>query len=69
MFCLDPSKRYGNGIPPNLLKDKRYSLINWIMTLYKEDGHHIILKLFYNRKHKWGHFVVKNAFDISKENF
>ncbi len=69
MFCLNLSKRYGDGIPPYLFRDKRYSLINWIMTLYKKDGHHTILELFYNKKHKQGHFVIKNAFDISKKNF
>jgi hypothetical protein len=37
------------------------------MTLYKEDGHHTILELFNNRKHKRAHFVVKNVFDIFKE--
>ncbi len=34
------------GIPPYLLGDKGYPLINWIMAPFKEDGCHMI----YNRK-------------------
>jgi hypothetical protein len=47
---FDPSKGCGDGTPPYLLGDKRYPLINWIMTLYKKGGRHIIFKLLYNNK-------------------
>lgn len=30
-------------IPPYLLSDKICHLINWIMTPFKDDGHHMIL--------------------------
>lgn len=40
------------GISPYLLGDKGYLLINWIMTLLKKYGHHFILELLYNKKHK-----------------
>ncbi len=33
------------AIPPYLLVDKGYPLINWIMTPFKEEGQHIILQL------------------------
>jgi len=66
---FDPCKGCGNGIPPYLLGDKGYPFINWIMTPYKEDGHHIVLKLLYNKKHKKGHYVIDNAFGILKNTF
>jgi len=49
---FDITKGCGNGILPYLLGDKRYPLINLIMTLFKEDKHHSILELLYNKKHK-----------------
>ncbi len=45
---FDPSTRV-EQIPPYLLGDKGYILINWIMTSFKEDGQHCILELFYNK--------------------
>jgi hypothetical protein len=39
------------------------------MMLFKEDGHHNTLKLFYNKKHIKGYFVVENASSILKKNF
>jgi hypothetical protein len=39
-----------DGVAPYLLDDKDYPLIDWIMTLLKENGQ-IILEL-YNKKHK-----------------
>jgi hypothetical protein len=67
---FDPSKGV-EGILPYLylLGDKGYFLINWIMTSFKEDGQHSILKLFYNKKHKSGKFVVENVFGILKKMF
>jgi hypothetical protein len=53
-----------------LLGDMKYPLLSWLMTLHKEDGEaHLILKLFYNCKHKRGRLVVENAFDILKQIF
>jgi hypothetical protein len=49
-----------------IMGDKVYPFTNWIITLYKEDGHHTILKLLYNKKHKRGHYVINNAFGILK---
>jgi hypothetical protein len=40
-------------VAPYLLGDKDYPLIDWNMTLFKENEQHTILKL-YNRKHKQG---------------
>jgi len=39
------------------------------MTPFKEEGTHIILELFYNRKHKQGRSIVENAFGILKRKF
>jgi hypothetical protein len=40
-------------VAPYLLGDKDYPLIDWNMTLFKENEQHTILKL-YNRRHKQG---------------
>jgi len=42
-----------DGVTPYLLGDKDYPLIDWNMTLFKDNEQHTILKL-YNRKHKQG---------------
>jgi hypothetical protein len=39
------------------------------MTPYKEDGHHIILKLFYNKKTQEGPLCHKLCFWHSKKHF
>jgi hypothetical protein len=46
------NKSCENRNPPYFLDDKGYPLIRWIMTLFKKDGHHNILELFYNIKPK-----------------
>jgi hypothetical protein len=38
--------------PPYFFDVKGYLLIIWIMTVFKEDGHHNMLELFYNIKPK-----------------
>jgi hypothetical protein len=55
-----------NVIPP---WDKRYPLISWITTPFKEEGPHMNLELLYNKKHKCGRFVVENSFSILKKTF
>ncbi len=62
---FDPIKGV-EGISPYFLGDKGYLLINWIMTLFKKDGHHLILELLYNKKHKKGRFVVENVGILKK---
>jgi hypothetical protein len=39
------------------------------MTPFKEEGHHIVLELLYNMRHKQGHSIVENAFRILKKTF
>lgn len=39
------------------------------MNPFKKEGHHIVLELLYNNKHKEGCFVLDNAFKILKNNF
>jgi len=62
---FDPIKGV-EGISPYFLGDKGYLLINWIMTLFKKDGHHFILELLYNKKHKKGRFIVENVGILKK---
>jgi hypothetical protein len=50
------------GIPPYLLGDNGYPLINWIMAPFKKNRYHMILKLLYNRKHGRGQSIVENTF-------
>jgi hypothetical protein len=47
---FDITQGCGNGILSYLLGDEGYPLINLIMTLFKEDKHHSILELLYNKK-------------------
>lgn len=49
-------------IPPYLLGDNGYPLINWIMAPFKKNRYHMILKLLYNRKHGRGQSIVENTF-------
>jgi hypothetical protein len=39
------------------------------MTPFKEEGHHIVLELMYNKKHKRGCFVLDKVFGILKKTF
>jgi hypothetical protein len=39
------------------------------MTPFKEEGHHIVLELLYNIRHKEGHSIVENTFGILKKPF
>lgn len=38
------------GIPPYLLSDKGYPLIDYMMTPFKDDGHHMIFLNWYTIK-------------------
>jgi hypothetical protein len=40
---INVSKGCGDDIPPYLLGDESYSLINWSMTLFKEEEIHTII--------------------------
>jgi hypothetical protein len=64
---FDVSKGCGDDILPYMLGDESYSIVNWIMTLFKEEEIHTILKKNYNRKDKCSWFVVENAFWIFKK--
>jgi hypothetical protein len=59
---FDINRRHEVGHPPYLLRDKWYSFINWIMMPYKEDGHHTIKELFYNKKTQMGPLFSKKMF-------
>ncbi len=37
------------------------------MILFKEDGQHFILELFYNKKYKSSKYVIENVFGILKK--
>ncbi len=56
------------GFSPFMLRDKRYPLLSWLMTLPRE-GNYNLLEMLYNRKHKQVQFVVENAFGILKKIF
>jgi hypothetical protein len=55
-------KALQNGFAPLFLDDKGYPLISWVITPYKKEGQHFVLKLLYNKKHKRGCSVVENVF-------
>jgi hypothetical protein len=61
---------YQNGIPPYLLADKGYPLLNWIMVPFKDDGQpRSLAEGYYNKRHRRGRSVVENAFGLLKENW
>jgi hypothetical protein len=39
------------------------------MTPFKEKGYHTTLELLYNKKQKYGQFVVENVFKILKNDY
>jgi hypothetical protein len=55
---------------PYLLADKGYRNLAWMLTPFKEDGQpRGIAKKLYNRRHRRGRSVVKNAFGLLKESW
>jgi hypothetical protein len=58
-----------DGIPPYLLGDKGYPLLDWLVTPHEEESNHNVLQQLFNRKHKRGRSIVKNAFGIFKKTF
>jgi hypothetical protein len=68
LFAYDP-RFYQYWFLPYLLDDKGYPLMTWIMTPFKEEDHHTVLKLLYNMRHKREHSIVENAFGILKKTF
>jgi hypothetical protein len=69
MVCLIWLKILTNLFPPYIMGDKGYPLISWIMTPFKEEGHLFVLELLHNKKHKRGHLVMENVFNIPKKTF
>ncbi len=57
-----------NGIPPYMLGDKGYPLLDWLVTPHQEESDHKVLQQVFNRKHKQGKSIVKNAFWDLQEN-
>jgi hypothetical protein len=55
--------------PPYIMGDKGYPLISWIMIPFKEERHLFVLELLHNKKHKRGHLVMENVFNIPKKTF
>ncbi len=64
MVLFDIARGSQHEFPLYILGYKGYPLISWIMTPFKEDVNHTILKFMYNRKHKSGQSVVENSFVI-----
>ncbi len=65
---FDVSKGCGDDIPPYLLGDQGYSLINWIMRPLKEENIHANLNFFYNWKDKCSRFIVDSILNFLKKN-
>lgn len=57
-----------NGILLCLLGHKWYPLLSWVLTSHKNDSwRRIVLEALFNKKHKCGILVVKNAFGLLKQ--
>jgi hypothetical protein len=61
---------YQDGIPPYLLEDKGYPLMNWIIVPFKSDGQpRSLAETYFNKRYRQGRNVVENAFGLFKENW
>jgi hypothetical protein len=69
MVLFDIARGSQHEISLYILGNKGYPLISWIMTPFKEDANHTILKFLYNKKHKRGQSVVDFFFEILKITF
>jgi hypothetical protein len=67
---MSVKSRYHDGIPPYILADKGYPLLNWIMVPFKDDGQpRSLVEAYYNKRHRQGRSVVKNTFGLFIENW
>jgi hypothetical protein len=67
---LHPDSGCLEAVPPFLLADKRYPLLSWLMTPFREDGEdRSVVESLYNRRHRRGRLVVENAFGFMKVNW
>ncbi len=57
-----------DDIPLDLLGDKKYPLLDLILTHHVK-GDHTILNSLFSRKHRKGRSMVNNHFDILKKTF
>jgi hypothetical protein len=56
-----------DGVRRYFLGEKGYPLMNWVMTPFKEEGQHTILKFLCNKKHKRGQVVIDNTFGMKNK--
>jgi len=68
MGCSMQREDAKNGIPPYMLGDKGYPLLDWLVTPPQEESDHKVLQQVFNRKNKQGKSIVKNAFWDLQEN-
>ena len=67
---MNADSGYQDGIPPYLLGDKGYPLLNWIIVPFKSNGQpRSLAETYFNRRHRRGRSVVENAFGLLKENW
>jgi hypothetical protein len=66
MDFLNVNRSNLDGVHSYFLGDKGYPFINWVMTPFKEEDQHTILKLLCNKEHKKGQVIVDNTFGMKK---
>jgi hypothetical protein len=67
---MNADSGFQDGIPPYLLGDKGYPLLNWIIVPFKSDGQpRSLAETYFNRSHRRGRSVVENSFGLLKENW
>lgn len=67
MIFLNVNRIGLDGVHCYFLGEKGYPLINWVMTPFKEEGQHTILKFLCNKKHKRGQVIVDNTCGMKKK--
>jgi hypothetical protein len=67
MVIFIRDKTFQEGFSSDLVGDKGYPFLFWLMTSHKE-GEYTFFESLYNMMHKRRRSIVENSFEILKKN-